>query len=113
MTFPYLFISRRLPGKPQSEWHRYDERMLCAVGFETAAIPEVVEHIGFQIQAEGLEYPVLYTDAQVHRPLTVRLETALQRVRRVGCHDVLLLKRAVDRHFKCYAACRICAEPSF
>ena len=49
MTFPYLFISRRLPGKPQSEWHRYDERMLCAVSLKVTAISEVVEHIWFQI----------------------------------------------------------------
>ena len=55
MTFSYLFISHHLPSKSQSEWYRYDERVLCSVGFKPTAIPKVIEHIRFQIQTEGLE----------------------------------------------------------
>lgn len=42
--FIYLF---HLPSKPQSKWYRYDERMLCAIGFKATAIPEVIEHVRF------------------------------------------------------------------
>ena len=52
LSYPFFIY---LPSKPQAEWHRYDERMLRAIGFKAAAISEVVEHVGFQIQTERLE----------------------------------------------------------
>ena len=52
LSYPFFIY---LPSKPQAEWHRYDERMLCAIGFKPATIPKVIEHIWFQIQAERLE----------------------------------------------------------
>ena len=55
MTFSYLLIFHHLPSKPQSEWHRDDERMFRVIGFKTTAISKVIEHIGFQIQTERLE----------------------------------------------------------
>ena len=47
--------SLHLPSKPQSEWYRYDKRMLCTVSFETTTISKIIEHIWFYIQAERFE----------------------------------------------------------
>ena len=44
LSYPFFIY---LPSKPQAEWHRYDERMLCAIGFKATAIPEVIEHVRF------------------------------------------------------------------
>ncbi len=52
LSYPFFIY---LPSKPQAEWHRYDERMLCAVSLNVTAISEVIEHVWFQIQTERLE----------------------------------------------------------
>ena len=86
--------------------------MLGAIGLYSAAIPKVIEHIGFKVQTEWLEYFVLHTDTQVHRQLITWLDVASQRERRVGRNDILFIKRTVDRHFKCHTSRRICVKAS-
>ena len=87
--------------------------MFRAVGFKPAAVTEVIEHIGFQIQAEWLEYLVLHTDTQVNGPLITWLDVTLQSVRRVGCYDIFLIKRTMDWHLECHTTGCISIEATF
>ena len=51
LIFPdyQLAISYNLPGKTQSKWDCYNERMFCTISFKSATIPKVIEHIWFYI----------------------------------------------------------------
>ena len=57
-----MLIFHYLPSETQAERHCYRERMLSAVGFKTTAVSEIIEHVGFQVQTERIEYIVLHTN---------------------------------------------------
>lgn len=110
----HIFFRRKvyLPCESQPEGNSDEEWMLGAIGLYSAAIPKVIEHVGFKVQTEWLEYFVLHTDTQVHRQLITWLDVASQRERRVGRNDILFIKRTVDRNFKCHTSRRICVKAS-